>query len=62
LKHCIHACLNSLRNITGTKILIAAAAGLVGFALADQAFHDGRLVQSLPGFARAIAAAFGLST
>lgn len=41
------------------KVMIAAAAGWIGFYLADQAFYGGRLVESLPGFARAIAAGFG---
>jgi hypothetical protein len=41
------------------KVMIAASAGWIGFCLADYAFYGGRLVESLPGFARAIAAGFG---
>jgi hypothetical protein len=41
------------------KVMIAASAGWIVFCLADHAFYGGGLVQSLPGFARAIAAGFG---
>jgi hypothetical protein len=41
------------------KLMIAASAGWIGFCLADHALYNGRIVQSLPGFAGAIAAGFG---
>jgi hypothetical protein len=41
------------------KVMIAASSGWIGFCLADHVFYGGRLVQSLQGFARAIAAGFG---
>jgi hypothetical protein len=40
------------------KGMIAASAGWIGFCLVDHALYGGRLVQSLPGSARAIAAGF----
>jgi hypothetical protein len=36
------------------KIIIAASAGWIVFCLGDYAFFGGRIVQSLPSFARAM--------
>jgi hypothetical protein len=41
------------------KVVIAASAGWIVFCLGDYAFYGGRLVQSIPDLARAIAAGFG---
>jgi hypothetical protein len=41
------------------KVLVGIAGGWIGFSLADKALFDGRLAQSLPRMARAVAAGFG---